>query len=74
MTFFEILWNGAPAITLDEAGLRPGRVPYGGRHVRTRERAQEILERFLARCGTHASHMVEAHHPRVVQRERIGHD
>jgi len=74
MTYFEIMWYGSPTLTLDAYGVRPGRVPYGGRHMRTREEAEEKLARFLSRCGQYAGTVRAAHNPRIVQRERIGHD
>ena len=74
MIYFEIMWHGSPTLTIEALGARPGRIPHGGRHMRTREEAEEKLAKFIARCGAHGGTVAAAHSPRIVQRERIGHD
>ena len=66
VSHYEILWCGAPERTMAAAYGTIRRAPRGGRHVRSRESADDMLARYLACCEQHAGTIEAAHSPRVV--------
>ena len=64
--YYEIEWWGNPETTMRAAGERAGRAPRGGRHVRSREQAKDMLAAYLDRCGQYAGTVRAAHNPRII--------